>query len=148
MRTTYKSKYTPKNPNKYKGDITNIVARSSWERTVFKWLDMNPSIKYWASEEFFIPYVCKTDGKRHKYYPDVFFETKSGRKVLVEIKPKNQTVPPKGARRTKKFLNEAMVYAKNVSKWEAAKEFCEYNGLEWQIWTEDVMKEIGIKIIT
>lgn len=144
----YKSKYTPKNPKKYKGDVKGIVARSSWERTVFRWLDHNKDIKYWASEEFFIPYICSTDGRKHKYYPDVYFETVTGRKILVEIKPKKQVSPPKSKRRTRQSLNEAATYAKNLSKWSAAKEFCEYNGIEWQIWTEDTLKSMGIKIIT
>ncbi|NDB85179.1 MAG: head completion protein, partial [Alphaproteobacteria bacterium] len=27
----YKGKFNPKNPNKYKGDPTNIIYRSRWE---------------------------------------------------------------------------------------------------------------------
>ena len=29
---TYKGKFKPKNPSKYKGDIKEIVYRSSWKR--------------------------------------------------------------------------------------------------------------------
>ena len=43
--------YYPKNPNKYVGDVDNIVYRSSWELRVFKWMDDNPSVLEWASEE-------------------------------------------------------------------------------------------------
>ena len=37
------NKYRPQNPEKYKDDPTNIIYRSSWELTVFKYLDSNPS---------------------------------------------------------------------------------------------------------
>lgn len=31
----YQGKYKPKNPEKYVGDINNIIFRSSWERNFF-----------------------------------------------------------------------------------------------------------------
>ena len=55
-RILVQGKFRPKNPEKYKGDPTNIIYRSSWELTVFKYLDTNSSILKWASEEIFIPY--------------------------------------------------------------------------------------------
>ena len=41
-RILVQGKFRPKNPSKYKGDPTNIIYRSSWELTVFKYLDNNP----------------------------------------------------------------------------------------------------------
>ena len=35
-----KNKYRPYNPEKYKGDPTNIIFRSSWEKIVFKYCDL------------------------------------------------------------------------------------------------------------
>lgn len=145
---SYSGKFVPINKNKYKGDWTKIVFRSTWENAAFKWLDMNPDIKYWNSEEVVIPYICATDRKRHRYFVDLYFENIKGKKYLIEIKPNKETKPPKkSVRRTKKYIREAMTYAKNMSKWEAAREFALDNGCVFFIWTEIELKSLGIKIM-
>ena len=149
MRKTYKGKFTPTNKDKYAGEVTKIVYRSLWERQVFKWADNNPNIVAWNSEEVIIPYVCETDNKVHRYFMDLFFQTKDGKKFLIEIKPKNQTVPPKkGVRVTKRYITESMTYVKNQSKWKAATEFALDHGLIFDIWTEDKIEALGIKLLT
>jgi len=40
-----------------------------------------------------------------------------------------------------------MTYAKNISKWEAATEFANRNGMTFQIWNEDTIKGLGIKLL-
>jgi hypothetical protein len=40
-----------------------------------------------------------------------------------------------------------MTYAKNISKWEAAKEFAEDRGWSFEVWNEDFLKSLGIKIL-
>ena len=142
-----KSKYKPSHPEKYQGNPNNIICRSSWERKFCVWCDTNPNILKWASEEFSIPYVCPTDGRVHRYYPDylVEFRDSSGKikKQVIEVKPKKQTKPPAVPKRiTKSFLYEATMYEKNQAKWRAATEFCLDNGVEFRIITED---ELGIK---
>ena len=72
----------------------NITYRSLWERQAFKWCDENPKILRWSSEEIVVPYISKTDGKRHRYYPDLKITYTSGNTSLIEIKPKRQTKPP------------------------------------------------------
>lgn len=145
----YRGKYSPSNPSKYRGDMTNIVYRSLWERQFFKWLDENPQIKCWSSEEVVIPYRCKTDGKVHRYFVDVKFELTNGVVYLIEIKPKKEIDPPKNpGRKTKKYITEVMTYAKNISKWEAAKEFAADRGWKFEVWHEDTLKGLGIKILT
>jgi hypothetical protein len=68
---------------------------------------------------------------------------------LVEIKPKIQTKKPnKTRRKTKKYLKEVMTYAKNESKWLAANEYCKDRGWKFLVWTEDHLKELGIKLLT
>jgi hypothetical protein len=144
----YKGKYKVKNREKYIGNIDNITYRSSWERQVLKWLDENPDVTKFSSEEVVIPYRCATDNKMHRYYVDVWFKTKDNRSFIVEIKPKAQTIAPKPpARRTRRYINEALTYAKNQSKWVAATEFAKDNGIEFQVWTEDTLKAMGIKIL-
>ena len=144
----YSGRFKPKNIRKYEGNPSNIKYRSLWERQVFRWLDDNPSVIGWNSEEVVVRYRCKTDGKMHRYFTDLFIRLKDGKKYLVEIKPKNQTIPPKqGARKTKKYLKEVMTYAKNISKWEAATEYANRNDIKFEVWTEDTIKGLGIKIL-
>ncbi len=145
----YKGKFKPKNLKKYEGDFSNITYRSHWERQAFRWCDNNENIVGWNSEEIVVSYKCKTDGKLHRYFIDLFIRMKDGKRYLVEIKPKKQTQPPKErSRKTKKYLNEVMTYVKNVSKWEAATAFAGRNGMTFQVWNEDTLKSLGIKLLT
>ena len=66
----------------------------------------------------------------------------------VEIKPKKETVPPKKPKRkSKKYLNEVLTYVKNTDKWTAASEFADAKGWKFQVWTEDTLKNLGIKLL-
>jgi hypothetical protein len=147
MAESYKSKYKPSYPNKYKGDPNNIICRSSWERRFCSWCDLNENIISWGSEEFFIPYVSPVDNRVHRYFPDFIIKVKESsgqiKTYVIEVKPKKQTQPPKQKSRvTKGFLYEAKTYAVNQAKWKAAVEFCKDRMLEFKIITED---ELGIK---
>jgi hypothetical protein len=147
MGETYKSRYYPSFPKKYKGDPNNIICRSSWERKMCRWCDLNENVLQWGSEEFSIPYVSPIDNRVHKYFPDFIVKLRenSGRTktYVIEVKPKKQTRPPKpGKRKTKSFIYETMEYAKNQAKWKAAEEFCADRMIEFKIITED---ELGIK---
>jgi hypothetical protein len=146
---TYKGKFRPKNIEKYRGDSTKIVYRSLWERNAFRWADENPKIIRWSSEEDVIPYVCATDRKIHRYFIDLYLEFENGAKYMIEIKPESQTKPPRprGNRKTSKFLNECLTYAKNESKWNAARQYCESRGIEFEVWTEKSLRALGIKIL-
>ena len=98
------SKYRPVNKSKYKGDYTNIIFRSSWEKIVFKYCDLNPAVMQWSSEEFFVPYKSPFDGKYHRYFPDFVVKTVKNEKYMVEIKPSRQCNKPKTPKRkTKSF---------------------------------------------
>lgn len=139
---TYKGKYRPQNPHKYKGDPTNIVYRSLWERKVMTWLDGNPNILEWNSEEIVIPYVKPTDNRVHRYFPDFWarMRTKDGiiKEVLIEVKPKKETVAPtKKSKITKKYIQEVTTWGTNQSKWKSAREYCLDRGWEFHIITED-----------
>ena len=134
--------YKPKHPEKYVGDVTNIVYRSSWEWKFMRWCDFNPNVLKWQSEETIIPYICKTDNKPHRYFVDFKLKvrTKDGSEkiYLVEVKPKSQTVPPVTPKRKTKSYNEAvMTYAKNISKWEYATKYCKERGYEFMLITEE-----------
>ena len=143
MARKYKNgTYKPKHPEKYVGDVTNIVYRSSWEWKFMRWCDFNPNVLKWQSEETIIPYICKTDNKPHRYFVDFKLKvrTKDGSEkiYLVEVKPKSQTVPPVTPKRKTKSYNEAvMTYAKNISKWEYATKYCKERGYEFMLITEE-----------
>lgn len=142
---SYKGWFTPKNRSKYKGDSENVVYRSSWELKVMKWLDENPSVIWWASEELIIKYRSPIDQRIHRYFPDfiVRLKQKNGIEstVVIEIKPHKQTVKPVQKRKTNRFLQEAATYAVNQEKWRAADLFCKEHGWQFKVLTE---KDIGI----
>jgi len=143
---SYKGKYQPSYPKKYKGDPTNIIYRSLWERKFMKYCDLNENILEWGSEEIYVWYKSPIDRKSHRYFPDFYIKVKEStgkiKKYIIEIKPKKQTTPPpKPKRQTQGYIREAYEYAKNQAKWEAAKEWCLDRGYEFRVFTE---KELGI----
>ena len=142
----HKRRYVPINPQKYSGDVSNIIMRSSWETRFAKWCDMNPQIIRWSSEETVIPYVCPTDNKLHRYFIDfkIRVQQKDGstRTYLIEIKPLKQTEPPVfPGKRTKRYLTESYSFIKNQAKWKAATDYAKDRGWEFKILTE---KELGL----
>ena len=145
---SHKGKFYPTNVGKYEGDPGDIVYRSLWERNCFRWCDMNPDVVSWSSETVVIPYICRTDGSKHRYFVDLKVTFKSGRTFLVEIKPGKETKFPKkprDGRGRRRYLKEAFTYMKNASKWEQAEKFAEARGWIFVIWTETTLKTMGIK---
>ena len=143
---SYKGKYYPSYPRKYKGDPTNIIYRSLWERKFMVYCDKNQNILEWASEEIAIPYRSPIDNRVHRYFPDFYIKVQERtgviKKYIIEIKPAKQTKPPaKPKRQTKGYIREAYEYAKNQAKWKMAREFCADRQWEFKVVTE---KELGI----
>lgn len=148
MARYYQGRYVCQHPEKYRGNFDNIQYRSSWERSAMRWCDLNPDVIGWNSEEEVIPYRCSTDGEIHRYFVDLKIWFSTGKVVLVEIKPKSQTIkPPPPKRKTRKALNECLTYMKNESKWLAAMDYCQKRGYVFQIWTEETLKGMGMKLI-
>lgn len=114
----------------------NIIYRSSYELKFIMWLENNNKVKRWGSECFYIPYLY-FDGTTHKYYPDYFVEMVDGSKMVIEIKPYNQTQKP---------INEnswaAKEYAKNICKWKAAMDFCTSKGYIFKVLTEKTINQL------
>jgi len=145
----YSGKFRPSLIEKYEGNYKKIKYRSMWERQVFRWCDTSSNVVKWSSEEIAIPYRCKTDGKAHIYYPDLKITFDNGETHLIEIKPKNQTeAPKKQLKKTKQYIIKVLMYVKNISKWEAAGAWCKKQGWIFNIWTEDTIQNLGIKILT
>lgn len=141
MAKFLKGKYKPKHPEKYIGDINNIVYRSSWELSFVKYIDHNPSIKKFNVEGVVIPYVSPVDNKVHRYFVDfiIEYENKKGemKRALIEVKPHKQTqppVPPK--KKSKYYINEVLTYHVNMAKWKTAIDFCNKNSMDFVVLTE------------
>ena len=140
---TYKGRYFPTNPKKYRGNTNQIIYRSLWERKVMVYCDKNDAIIEWGSEEVIVPYLSPMDGKIHRYFPDFYMKVRqadgSTKKFIIEVKPKSQCKQPvkNPKRRTTKWFNEVKTFAINQAKWKSAREFCEDKGMEFKIFTED-----------
>ena len=139
MRNTKKSKHEVVNLEKYVGDPDNVICRSSWEKKVCRNLDGNTNVRRWGSEIAVVPYVSAVDGQWHRYFVDFYVELMDDRKFLVEVKPSGETQEPKlpkSGRMTKSYLMAQETWARNLSKWAAAKEYAEKRGMKFVIWTE------------
>ena len=144
---SYKGRYRPSNPKKYRGNASNIIYRSLWERKFMVYCDNNNKILEWGSEEIVLPYRSPIDNKVHRYFPDFYIKVKESngkiKRYIIEIKPKKQTVEPKmKKRKTKGYIYEVYEYARNQAKWKAAEEFCKDRMWEFKVLTEE---ELGIK---
>ena len=143
---SYKGKYYPSFPRNYKGDQTNIIYRSLWERKFMVYCDKNTKILEWGSEEIALPYISPHDSRVHRYFPDFYIKVQENtgkiKRYLIEVKPLKQTVKPKKPKRqTKGYIREAFEYARNQAKWKAAKEYCADRMWEFKVITE---KELDI----
>ena len=137
----YKGKYYPSFPRKYKGDPTNIIYRSLWERKFMVYCDKNQNILEWASEEIAIPYRSPIDNRVHRYFPDFYIKVQENtgkiKRYLIEVKPLKQTTKPKKPKRqTKGYIREAFEYARTQAKWKAAREYCADRMWEFKVITE------------
>ena len=143
----YRGKYYPTNPKKYKGNPSQVIYRSLWERKLMVYCDRNDKVLEWGSEEFWIPYRSPLDNRVHRYFPDFLIKIKEStgkvKTYVIEVKPRKQTRPPiKKKNVTKNFIRESTVYAVNQAKWQAAGEWCKDRKIEFKIITE---KELGIR---
>ena len=142
----YKGKFIPTNTKKYRGNPTNIIYRSLWERKFMVYCDLNENILEWGSEEIIIPYRSPLDSRVHRYFPDFYIKVleKNGsvKRYIIEIKPKRQCQEPKvQSKKTKKYIYEVTEYAKNQAKWEAATDYCADRRWQFKVLTED---DLGI----
>ena len=143
----YKGKFRPKRPKKYKGDPTQIIYRSLWEKKFMEYCDLTENISQWQSEEFWIPYKSPLDNKIHRYFHDFFIKYRDAlgkmRNVVIEVKPAKQLKMPKKnpKKRTKSWAYEVQTYVVNQAKWKAAESYCADRKYEFKIMTE---KELGI----
>lgn len=155
---TKKGLFTPVHPEKYVGDATNIIYRSSWEQQFMILLDQLKTVIRWGSEIISIPYTNPFDGKVHNYIPDFYVEVQilsEVKKLIVEVKPlmftnseyilekikNSKKIDDKFVRTLEKNM---MMYKINESKFNAAEKFCELNQLQFFKATEDFFNKLKI----
>jgi len=93
----------------------------------------------WCSVTITLTYYS---GEVRRYYPDFYIKVREKfgdiAKYIIEVKPKKQTQPPNEKnKRTASYRNAALTYAKNQTKWSAAREYCEDRQMNFLILTED-----------
>ena len=140
-------KYRVQNKEKYVADLQECEYRSSWELRYMKYLDRQPNVLEWASENVIIPYYNPVEKKTRRYFVDFYVKVRTTegfiKKYIIEIKPLNQCNPPKKQKRTSNGYRSALkAYIRNQSKWKAAKKWADRRGWEFIVITE---KELGIK---
>jgi len=126
--------YEIKNPQKYVGKHRPKY-RSGWELKFMRILDDHPNIIAWASEAHRIPYRNPATGKNSNYVPDFFIVYEDKNKVrkaeMIEIKPAGQTLA-----HAKSNMQKAAAIV-NEAKWQAAKVFCDRQGVGFRVLTEN-----------
>lgn len=137
----YSGKFSPKHPSKYIGDPTDIFWRSMWELRCMRKFDETGSIIKWSSETIIIPYYDPTTKVFRRYFPDFYikYSTKNNtiKEAIIEVKPfKECKEPVQGKKKTRRFLNEVILWSKNSAKWSAAKTLCEQKGWTFMLWNE------------
>jgi hypothetical protein len=141
-KTRYKQGfYTCQNPSKYIGDPRNVIYRSNLELLFFRYLDNNKNVLRWGSEIIKVPYLDITTNKQRTYFVDIYAEYvnkgNSISRTIIEIKPSNQTIPPKGG---KYFNSKSKEFMKNNCKWNAARAYAKANGMQFVIMTEEQLR--------
>ena len=145
----YKSgKYEPRNPEKYIGDIHNIIYRSSWEYRFCTYCDTNDSIVKWSSEPIAIEYYNSLDKKEHKYNVDFYIkvvkESGDAQEWIIEIKPENQTKKPiyegkMTIAKLKSYNRNMQIWITNQAKFKAAKIWAEKRGYKFGVIDENFL---------
>ena len=137
----YSGKYRVKNYRKYRGDPTQVIYRSLWEKKFMDYCDKTKNILEWSSEEIVIPYKDPVSGRWRRYFPDFYMKVKEAdgtiQSYIVEVKPKKQIEGPKRQqRKTKAYITEVATYATNTAKWKAARGYCRDSLWEFKLITE------------
>jgi hypothetical protein len=141
-RKYHQGKYRLLHPEKYVGNATDIVYRSSWELRFNRWCDLNPSVVKWNSEEIVIPYYSSAEGKNRRYFVDYIIQMKTDKgtleTLLIEIKPSVQQQKPKnhGNKKPENYLAEMTTYQVNQDKWAAATLWAEKQGMRFVVLNE------------
>lgn len=152
--------FIPNNPDKVikLNNKGGLFYRSSWEKRLLIYFDVNTDIIKYGAEFMTIQYTLPKyeNGvikySEHRYFPDFYYELqrKDGgvSKVMVEVKPLKETKEPilgekYSHKQLKNFEYDMEMWNKNMHKWAAAIKFCESRGMEFVIVTEDFLNNLS-----
>ena len=129
-------RFFPSHPEKYQG-VSVPVYKSGLELRMMQYLDKNPAILKWTYEPKAIRYLDKSENppKLRRYFIDFVAIVKAGpvqKTVWLEVKPYCESVKPKN----QKNLKAMQLWAKNLSKWQAAEQLAKSKGYEFHVITE------------
>jgi hypothetical protein len=142
MGKYYQGFFKPNHPEKYLGNSSNIIYRSSWELKFLMFLDSCPQVISYASEELSIPYTDPLTKKTRRYFPDFLVKTCKDEVLIIEIKPASQTRMPAlikedATKKVKRVYAESLkVFLLNQAKFEAAERYCRNKGWTFKVLTE------------
>ncbi len=103
-----------------------INFRSGWEEIVCKALDRDPNVIEYFYEDLIIGYKTKpTQVKVKKYIVDFLILFANGKRLIVEVKADNK-------------INHPITLKKTA----AALEWCSKNNVEYEIWSNQKIKEL------
>jgi hypothetical protein len=139
--------YKINNLEKYIGDPTKIIYRSSWEYRFCRYCDETEEVLKWSSEPYPIKYISPLDKKQHEYYVDFYMRLKTDnaeQDYLVEVKPEASLKKPvfeglQTMKRLKNFNYAAQTWLVNCAKFAAAKTHAESMRRKFVIVTEEFL---------
>lgn len=108
--------------------------RSGWERTIYTILEKAFSVKRYEVEPFAIRYQWMAVKRR--YFPDLRVTFIDGSQIIVEIKPMDQCPNADGT-------TDNDIQALNEAKWQAAIDYCNNNGMQFIVWTENAIRQLS-----
>ena len=147
--------YNIANPQKYIGDTSKIIFRSSWEKKFATYCDHTERVLAWASEPLQIPYMSPVDKVVKPYNVDFYvkIQVEEGyREYIVEVKPAKQLkvpVAPSGRiteKRMVSYTTQMQAYLVNLAKFTAAKEYAKGRGWEFIVVTESFLFTVSLLI--
>ena len=155
-RSAHKGWYRIVNQDKYRQPLDEsmqsskpgyVKYKSSLELRAIQYADAHPGVKWWSLEPFCIYYIKPTDGKVHRYFPDLLIN-QNGNLILIEVKSSDEVKQPckprgtgtRAARAVMNYNNALMTYYINQAKWAAARKFCQEKNMHFCILTERDLK--------
>lgn len=138
------------NIDKYIGDYTKVIYRSSLEYKFCLYCDLNGNVLKWSSEPIGVKYFNEIDNKYHTYYIDFFVSIKNSNEIknyLVEIKPKNKLNVPKAPKvksykSINNYNNKLYEFYVIDKKRKSAEEYAKNLKCEYIIIDEDDLKKL------
>jgi hypothetical protein len=140
--------YVPTNPEKYIGDVHNIICRSSWEFRFCRYCDFNEKILKWSSEPLSISYYNPLDKKEHKYNVDFYMQVvkddNTTQDWIIEVKPESQFKKPllegnATLNKLKSYNHKMQIWITNQAKFKAAKNWAEARGYKFGVVDENFL---------